>query len=249
VRDIVDYFPTLALDEEPFLIADFEALHERLNITRTVGNRQPTEFWIATETGAELLEADGGILESVVAGDPAIPALERRLSTLRVRPGTNTIDRTVELADVAFDPLVSAGWRALLGIAFFTVLVVSAVGFLVHAKVSFDGRRAELALLRTIGLSMKQLLFLVILEQVMVIGVAVGLGIFMGTRMGTTIMPYLASSGENAVVVPPMAVQIDWLGFGVTFGLLGVVFLGVIGVILISVYRMSIHRIMRMGES
>jgi len=46
-----------------------------------------------------------------------------------------------------------------------------------------------------------------------------------------------------------MAVQIDWFGFGITFGLLGVVFLAVIGVILISVYRMSIHRIMRMGES
>ena len=83
----------------------------------------------------------------------------------------------------------------------------------------------------------------------MVIGVAVALGIFMGSRMGTTIMPYLANSGENAVVVPPMAVQIDWLGFGITFGLLGVVFLAVISLILLSVYRMSIHTVMRMGES
>jgi len=84
---------------------------------------------------------------------------------------------------------------------------------------------------------------------VMVIGVAVALGIYMGAQMGTAIMPYLANSGENVVVVPPMAVQIDWFGFGITFGLLGLVFLGVIGAILISVYRMSIHRIMRMGES
>lgn len=249
VRDTIEYFPTLSLEEEPFLIADFAAIHERLNITRTIGNIQPTEFWISTTQGAELLLAEEGILESVVGGDRAVPDITRRLSNLRIRPGSNTIDRTEELASVAFDPLVSAGWRALLGIAFFTVLVVSAVGFLVHAKVSFDGRRAELALLRTIGLSMRQLLFLVVLEQVLVIGVAVALGIFMGARMGTTIMPYLASSGENAVVVPPMAVQIDWFGFGITFGLLGLVFLVVIGLILISVYRMSIHRIMRMGES
>ena len=150
---------------------------------------------------------------------------------------------------MSLDPLVSAGWRALLGIAFFTVLLVSAVGFLVHAKVSFDGRRSELALLRTIGLSMKQLLFLVILEQVLVIGTAIALGIFMGSRMGTTIMPYLANSGETATVIPPMAFQIDWLGFGITFGILGLVFLGVIGLILVSVYRMSIHQVMRIGES
>jgi hypothetical protein len=249
VRDVVEYFPTLSLEEEPFLIADFEAIHERLNITRTVGNIQPTEFWISTAQGSELLVAEEGILESVIAGDRAVPEIDRELRSLRVRPGTNTLDRTEELASVAFDPLVSAGWRALLGIAFFTVLIVSAVGFLVHARVSFDGRRAELALLRTIGLSMKQLLFLVVMEQVLVIGVAVALGIYMGAQMGTTIMPYLANSGENAVVVPPMAVQIDWFGFGITFGLLGLVFLGVIGVILLSVYRMSIHRIMRMGES
>ena len=249
IRDVVDYFPTLSLDEEPFLLTDFEAVHERLNITRTVGNIQPTEFWVSTVQGSELLLSEEGILESVVAGDRAVPQIKQKLSSLRIRPGSNTIDRSIDLASVAFDPLVSAGWRALLGIAFFTVLVVSAIGFLVHAKVSFDGRRAELALLRTIGLSMKQMLFLVVLEQVMVIGVAVGLGIFMGAQMGSTIMPYLASSGENAAVVPPMAVQIDWLGFGITFGLLGVVFLAVIGLILVSVYRMSIHRIMRMGES
>ena len=95
---------------------------------------------------------------------------------------------------------------------------------------------------------MKQLLFLVVLEQLIVIGIAVALGIFMGMRMGTTIMPYLASSGANAMVVPPMAIEIDWFGFGVTFGLLGLVFIVVVSVILISVYRMSIHRIMRMGE-
>ena len=95
---------------------------------------------------------------------------------------------------------------------------------------------------------MKQLLFLVVLEQLIVIGIAVALGIFMGMRMGTTIMPYLASSGANAMVVPPMAIEIDWFGFGVTFGLLGLVFIVVVSVILISVYRMSIHRVMRMGE-
>jgi ABC-type lipoprotein release transport system permease subunit len=249
IQDIIKYFPTLSLDEEPFLLTDYEAVHERLNITRAVGNIQPNELWISTSQGSELLVAEDGILESVVAGDRAVPLIEQRLSGLRISPGSNITDRSVELAGVAFDPLVSAGWRALLGIAFFTVLVVSAIGFLVHAKVSLDGRRAELALLRTIGLSMKQMLFLVVLEQIMVIGVAVTLGIFMGARMGSTIMPYLASSGKNAVVVPPMVVQIDWFGFGITFGLLGVVFLLVICLILISVYRMSIHRIMRMGES
>jgi putative ABC transport system permease protein len=248
IKDTLEHFPTMGLDSVPFLIADFDALHERLNVVRPMGDRQPTEFWIATEDDSVLTESEEGVLESVTPGDPSNPGVQLKLSSLRVTPGSNTTDRTVELAGLAFDPLVSAGWRALLGIAFFTVLVVSAVGFLVHALVSFDGRRTELALLRTIGLSMRQLLFLVVLEQVLVIGVAIAIGIFMGTRMGSSIMPYLASSGEDSVVVPPMVVQIDWTGFGITFGLLGIVFVAVIGVILASVYRMSIHRVMRMED-
>jgi putative ABC transport system permease protein len=248
VKDTAALFPTLALDGEAFLITDFDVFHERINVAQVRKDRQPSEFWISTERGSEILNSQDGVLASVTSGDPVVPEVRHTLSSLRTRAGLNITDRTVELSGVAFDPLVSAGWRALLGISFFTVLVVSAVGFLVHARVSFDGRRSELALLRTIGLSMKQLLFLVVLEQMLVIGVAVALGIFMGSRMGTTIMPYLASSGESAFVVPPMAFQIDWTGFGITFGLLGLVFVLVIGLILVSVYRMSIHEVMRIGE-
>ena len=247
IRDVVEYFPTMAINNEPFLIADFNALHERLNVVRTFGDRQPKEFWIATTQGSELINSKD-ILETVSPGDPGVSDIQQKLASVRVRPGSNISDRTVYLSKVAFDPLVAAGWKALLGIAFLTVLIVSAIGFLVHAKVSFNERRNELALLRTIGLSMKQLLLLVVLEQVIVIGIAVTIGIFMGMRMGTTIMPYLASSASNSIVVPPMAIEIDWFGFGITFSLLGLVFLVVISVILISVYRMSIHKVMRMGD-
>ena len=45
-----------------------------------------------------------------------------------------------------------------------------------------------------------------------------------------------------------MVLEIDWAGFGITFGLLGTVFAAVIIVVLVSVYRMSIHRVMRMGD-
>jgi hypothetical protein len=70
----------------------------------------------------------------------------------------------------------------------------------------------------------------------------------MGTRLGDTIMPYLANSGEQVSVVPPMRLAIDWAGFAATIGLLTIVFLAVIVVILMAVYKMSIHRVMRMGE-
>ncbi len=241
VTGVMNYFPTLDPDQRPFMIADRDAFHERVNLGRATGERQPNEVWISAADPA-------GTGDGAEAGENALlRSIENTLDPLRLNYA-GILDRSQMLANVSIDPLISAGWRALLGMAFFTVLVVSAIGFLVLARVSFNARRAELALLRTMGLSMRQLLSLVLLEQILVIGAAVALGIFMGAQLGNTIMPYLANSGEGGASVPPMLVEIDWLGFSVTFGLLTAVFGLVVGAILVSVYRMSIHRIMRMGE-
>ncbi len=248
IRDQLDLFPTLKPDEMPFLIADQNAVHRSLNLAQLIGERQPNEIWIRTVTGDVASANRDGFILQVEGDDPVAASVQQVADDMNLRSG-RIIDRSRELAQVAVDPLVSAGWQALLGIAFLTVLVVSAIGFLVHVRVSFNNRRGEMALLRTMGLSMPQLLVLVVLEQVIVIGVAVGIGLFMGTRLGDTIIPFLANSGEDRVLVPPMVLQIDWTGFGLTFGLLGIVFTAVIIAILFSVYRMSIHRVMRMGES
>ena len=188
-------------------------------------------------------EADGARLRYT-----ATSHVQRNIELLRLRSGPIG-DRLALLAGVSVDPLVSEGWRALLGVAFVTVLIVSAIGFVVHTRVAFRRRLAEFALLRTIGLSMRQLLMLILIEQLIVIGVAISIGIFMGTRLGDTIIPYLARSGQDASVVPPMTLEIYWTGFATTFGLLATVFAIVIAVSLISVYNMAIHRVMRIGEA
>ena len=95
---------------------------------------------------------------------------------------------------------------------------------------------------------MRQLLSLVVLEQVLVLGVALGIGIFMGTRLGGTMLPFLSNSGEGVRVVPPILVEIDWVSVGITFSMLGAVILLVVAVILVSVYRMSIQSVLRLGE-
>ena len=247
VRGSIDYFPTLNSDTQPFLIADHDAIHESLNLALLLGERQPGEIWVRTVTGDEAIaNADGFTIDALEA-DPLTEVIDDALLDWNISSAPPQ-DRSAQLVGVTVDPLVSAGWQALLGIAFLTVLVVSAIGFLVHVRVSFSARRGEFALLRTMGLSMPQLLMLVILEQAIVIGVAIGIGLFMGARLGDTIIPFLANSGESDSLVPPMVLQIDWSGFGLTFGLLGIVFSIVIFAVLLSVYRMSIHRVMRMGE-
>ena len=113
---------------------------------------------------------------------------------------------------------------------------------------TFEARKNEFALLRTIGLSMRQLLSLVVLEQVLVLGVAIGIGIFMGARLGGTMLPFLSNSGDGILIVPPIIVEVDWPSFGITFALLGAVIIVVVAATLFSVYRMSIQSVLRAGE-
>ena len=251
VVGIIDYFPTLNPEESSFVMMDYEAAHTLVNARRYSGERVANEAWLSTEAGTpsieqlELMkdEADGARIRYT-----ATSHVQRNIELLRLRSGPIG-DRLALLAGVSVDPLVSEGWRALLGVAFVTVLIVSAIGFVVHTRVAFRRRLAEFALLRTIGLSMRQLLMLILIEQLIVIGVAISIGIFMGTRLGDTIIPYLARSGQDASVVPPMTLEIYWTGFATTFGLLAAVFAIVIAVSLISVYNMAIHRVMRIGEA
>ena len=95
---------------------------------------------------------------------------------------------------------------------------------------------------------MRQLLGLVLLEQAIVIGAAFAIGVFMGARLGATIMPYLGTSGEGLRLVPPLVQQVDWGSFAISFGIVGAVFGLVVLALLISVYRMSLHRVLRLGE-
>ena len=251
VAGVIDYFPTLNPDTSRFAIIDRGYAESLINSRRVSNERRPNEIWASTETGIPSPAELEALLDEVNATSVSYAAAGRvrnSLDRFGLRSGA-VVDRLRQLSDVSVDPLVSEGWRALLGAAFATVLVVTAIGFAVHTRVSFRNKLQEFALLRTIGLSMRQLMLLVLLEQLIVIGVAVALGIFMGTRLGDTIMPYLASSGQEATVVPPMTLEIAWTGFWTTFGVLAVVFGVLVLTVLVQVYRMAIHRVMRMGEA
>jgi ABC-type antimicrobial peptide transport system permease subunit len=233
IVDVIDFIPTVDPDADPFIVADLDAVLSAINRFGPFGETvQFDELWISTTS-----DNTTRIAGSVAAQINLLPYSY-----------TSVVDRDSVLSVIESDPLVRAGWLVLLALAYATVLLVSGIGFLVHSLVSFDARKGEFALLRTIGLSMRQLLSLVVLEQALVLGVAIGIGTFMGTRLGGTILPFLSKSGEGVRVVPPILVVIDWPSLGITFALLGIVILLVVAVILISVYRMSIESVLRLGE-
>ena len=157
-------------------------------------------------------------------------------------------DRIGALNASQVDPLVQAGWRALLFMAFAAVLILTCLGFLVHAYVSFRNREVQFALMRTIGFSLGQLTMLVWLEQVLVIVAGLALGTWMGGRLGAIIMPFLAHDDKGSQVVPPFILQVNWTTLAITYGIMAFVFALIIAGLILFIRRISLQRVLRLGE-
>ena len=231
VIDAIDYFPTLDTINERYLIADLVSLSRYANLETTVGEFRPNEVWLSTN-GNEAQRIE--LLDTLAQNEPF------SLSFVH--------DRAESLAQSQVDPLVNAGWRALLFMVFAAVLILSGLGFLVHTYVSFRSREVQFALMRTIGISMRQLVTLVWLEQVLVIGAGMALGTWMGGRLGAIVMPYLGHDDQGGQVLPPYIVQVDWGTLAITYAAMALVFTLIIAGVIWFIQRISLHRVLRLGE-
>ena len=225
------YFPTLDTETAGFIVADLDSLVAHANADPSIAELRANEVWmVSSVTGAER-----GDLRRSLRYDP--------FNAGRV------YDQELSLAASQVDPLTRAGWRALLFIAFGAVMVLSCVGFIVHAHVSFVGRRVQFALLRTVGLSRLQLATVVVIEQVLVIGAGMALGAWLGERFGAVVMPFLANDEVGARVLPPFSISVDWALLGITYGLMVGVFLIITAVFVLFTQRISVVRTLRLGEN
>ena len=143
---------------------------------------------------------------------------------------------------------MDAGWRALLFIAFSAILILSAIGFLTHAYVSFRNREVQFALMRTIGFSMKQLVTLVWVEQALVIAAGMALGTWMGRELGAVIMPFLGNDDRGSQVIPPFIIEVNWVTLGITYGALVFLFALIIVGVIWFIRKISLQRTLRLGE-
>ncbi len=95
---------------------------------------------------------------------------------------------------------------------------------------------------------MRQLIALVVLEQTLVIVTGMALGAEMGRRLGSIIMPFLSHTDQGTQVLPPFVIEVDWATLGFTYGFMIIVFSLVIVGMILFIRRISLQRILRLGE-
>ncbi len=226
----VELFPTLDPRSERFIVADLKTLVRYANLDPLADELQANEAWLSLASDPKVSER------------PAVRFYERPFEAEFV------YDRARLLAESDVDPLARAGWRALLVGAFATVLLLASIGFFVHVYSSFREREQQFAVLRSIGLSTRQLAAIVWLEQAVQVLGGMALGTWMGVRLVSAVMPFMGHDETGGRVVPPFAVQVDWLSLSLAYAVIALVFGAIMTAVVWSVHRVAAHRALRIED-
>ncbi len=183
ITGVLNYFPTLYPDDGHFFVGNLD------HIYRTIGNR-PYDIWMRLE-------------------DAASPAAI--LDTLRARGFiiTAATDSRWETAVWRTDPQRTALF-GILSLGFIVAIVISGLGFLLHALFALRQRILQFGLLRALGLSTTQITAVVVFEKLFLVLLAVVGGTLIGALTAALFVPLLQIGTAVHGSTPPFVVAPAW---------------------------------------
>ena len=226
---IVDFFPTLYHElDAGFIVTLAEPVVARINLTNpetTLANELYLDVAGTDITVASLVEENPGLLTG-------------RSTTLE----SETIRKNIKA-----DPL-ALGLRSVTLFGYILTSVLSLAGFGSHFYMSARQRANAYGVLRAIGLSPNQLYSSLILEQSSLIFAGLALGTGLGLLMNWLTLTQLPISLGGRPPAPPFLAETDWLAVGQIYLTLTIAFLISLGMAVLLLWRMQIHRVLRVGE-
>ncbi len=211
VRDSVDLFPTLDPRGAGFLLADLETLIRHINILSPALVATPNEMFIEKASGA---------------GDSVSSVVTRMVGRDLVH------DREQQLEQIRLDPLITAGWQAMVLLAMAIIIFTAGLGYVTYLLAFANRSRNEMGFLQSVGLSSRQMAGLLMLEHFIIIAVGIGLGTGAGWLMSDLMVSSVAVTENGRQVIPPFILETD-------FRFLVPLYAVLIGIFALAVYRLT----------
>ncbi len=204
IMDTVDYFPTLNPSFGGFILADLDNMVTHLNILSPMSSASPNELYLATVPGS---------LESV------------REVAYSLAPGSGLVhDAEALLESVRLDPLVVAGWKAMVLVAIGVILFTATLGYAAYLLTFSAESRSETGFLRALGFSGRQMMWLVGAEHMAILLLGLALGTVSGFAMSNVLISAVAVTERGDPVLPPFVITTNWAFMGPIYVALMVVF-------------------------
>ena len=229
IMDTVYYFPTMNPAGHGFVIADLQYLLQHLNILSPIGNVRPNELLLSQVPGSE---------EDVY-----------RIAVSLAPQSDYVHDRSKLLESFELDPLITAGWRAMMLVAVFIIIFAAALGYITYL-LNFSGQsRLEMGFLQALGLRNRQMTWMLSAEHLVIATIGLVLGTLAGISMSSIMVSAVAVTEEGAPVIPPFILTTDWVFMGPIYAVLIAIFVGALLWLARSATRVRLHEMTRLeGE-
>ncbi|MBR6424941.1 MAG: ABC transporter permease, partial [Oscillospiraceae bacterium] len=140
------------------------------------------------------------------------------------------------------------GTNGVLTVGFILVLCVCMAGFLIFWVLSIQGRTLQFGVFRAIGMPMRDLIILLVTEQVLVSLSSVAAGALVGVLAARLYVPLIQMSYTAMDVSLPLRIVARGSDYLRLFGVFGAVFLLCLGVLAVLVRRIRIAQALKLGE-
>lgn len=222
IAGAVDYWPTLYTDQGmPFIIANLDYITQQSSI-------RPYNIWLRLKPGAKIAPIMKGIAAQGVGA-----SIEK--------------DIRHELVEAHRDPR-KMGLYGIMSIGFCIAVLVTVIGYILYTLISLQKRMLQFGVLRAIGLSLKQLISILVLEQLWTAGTGLIIGTIIGQTISWVFVPFLRTATAMIGDTPPFQVIISGSDIAIIYSILLPVLIMALAGLALSLNRLQVHQAVKLGE-
>ncbi len=141
------------------------------------------------------------------------------------------------------------GLFGVLNVGFITTGLMPGIGFLLYSYASLRRRFIQLGILQALGLSVSQLVASLVIEQVMLMGLAISAGAGIGLATSLMFVPFLQTGATPGAPIPPFQVLIGWTESGLLSLAFGLVLLVTMLGTIFYLTRLKVFQAVKLGET
>jgi putative ABC transport system permease protein len=218
---IVPYWPSQYPDQTPFFIANLDYIYDQSPV-------QPYEVWLKMEPGAKLA--------------PVIEALQQQKIEI-----SSYKDVRNELITQKKHPS-RGGVFGILSLGFLVSALVSLIGYVLYWFFNLSSRVVQFGVLRAMGLTRRQLTWMLLMEQGFTAGLSILLGIGLGKLTSYLFLPFLQTTENIRTQVPPFRVVFDASDTDKLYAVVAVMMTAGAMLLFMHIRRLRVHQAVKLGE-
>ena len=217
----IDLWPTLYPEAGTIVVTNLQHVQQ-------VTTLEPYAIWLKMESGASLIDAVDSLREQ---GIWVSSVTDSRLQIVEGRREPHRM-----------------GFFGILSIGFLVSVVVTIMGFFLYTFLSLRARMLHFGVLRAIGLSVRQLISMLALEQVFSLGLGLIVGTLLGRLISNVFLPFLEQTSEFKEAIPQFMIVIEAQDLQKIYVvLLSMLLVGVLALAVV-LFRMRLAQAVKIGE-